>query len=188
MTLSMLPGLPHTGLLPYIFRLLMDPNPSLYNECRRVLQFSKDTNEYRAIVTWLRSILKQPQSPHIAKAIRILTVLRDVDTVPSLINLLKHDDHYITELAFESLQEITKQNLSNSQRKWRKWWDKTGSRTTRVDWLIEGLQQRNLELQHSAVIELKELTQQDFGFDPNGPRRQRNQAIQQWKQWRKEDP
>jgi hypothetical protein len=53
--------------------------------------------------------------------------------------------------------------------------------------LVDGIQQKNLQIVEAAILELREMTGRDFGFDPKAPKKQRQVAINQWKAWYKQN-
>lgn len=186
MSLYLLQQLPFEPLLPHIFRLLLDPDPGIARQARQLARYAKDMPTYQSLVQWLRHQLTRATGNHLARAIRVLAKLNDALATPELIDLLENEEPGVHQIVHAALIEITKQDLPLAHKKWAKWWRKVGSRTERVDWLIEGIQQKDPEIVNSSWLELRELSGEDFGFAPDAPRRKRNEAIKMWKRWRKD--
>ena len=186
MALYLLQQLPYEELLIPLTRFLLDPDPAVAQKASQLVNQQQGTNEYRAIVSFLRRTLNTASGNRLARSIRLLTKLHDSLCVPDLIDLLEKKEPGLTQIVHAALIDITKQPLPPTLKKWNKWWRKVGSRTERIDWLIEGLQQKDLEIVNAAWLELREATDENFGFAPDAPKRQRNDAIKSWKRWRKQ--
>lgn len=186
MALYMMQQLPFEPLLPHVFRLLLDPDPAISRQAAQLARHSESSQEYQALLMWLRHNLSRATGNQLARSIRILAKLRDALATPELIDLLENEEPGVHQIVHAALIEITKQKLPLAFKKWAKWWRKVGSQTERVDWLIEGIQQKDPEIVNASWLELREITGEDFGFAPDAPRRKRNDAIKMWKRWRKE--
>lgn len=187
MALFLLQQLPGEPLLPHFFRFLLDADPAIAAQARRLTRLFQDTPLYQGLLSWLRHQLTRASGNHLVRTIRILSKIQDAAAVPELIDLLENSEPGMQSIVHAALIEITKQTLPPQHKKWLKWWDKTGSQTDRIDWLIEGLEQSEPQMVHASWIELRELTGQDFGFAPDAPKKQRHDAIKSWKRWRKEN-
>ncbi len=175
-------------LLPYLFRYLLDFNALIVEACRKLLRQANHSMAFQRILEWMREQLEFSDPTQAIRAVKVLAVLRDTVAVPSLIELVQHEDRELAEAATQALQLITKQILPAQHKPWSKWWNKVGSHSERVDWLIEAIQTKDEAIIQAANQELIELTGQDFGLSSETGRKERNNVIQQWKTWRKQHP
>ena len=53
----------------------------------------------------------------------------------------------------------------------------------RMEWLIEGLRHRDLDLRLSAIDELVRVVHDNFGYYADGPRKDRDEAVLRWDEW-----
>ena len=188
MGLLLLHSLPCENILPFVFRFLFEKDPAISRLSASVLRKYQGTREYDDILQWLRGILENDSHPGLLRVIYILTAVRDEEILPVLIEYIPHDNPDIADTAHKALGDFTKAILPLHYKKWKKWWKKVGSRSHRVDWLLEGMQNLKSEFARSAIRELRELTGQNFEFDLDAPKSQRNAAIKKWKAWRKKNP
>ncbi|MCK6513251.1 hypothetical protein L6R29_25250, partial [Myxococcota bacterium] len=175
-------------LLPYLFRYLLDFNALIVEACRKLLRQVSHSMTFQKILEWMREQLEFSDPTQAIRAVKVLAVLRDTVAVPNLIELVQHEDRELAEAATQALQLITKQILPTQHKPWSKWWNKFGSHSERVDWLIEAIQLKDETIVQAANQELIELTGQDFGLSSEIGRKERNNVIQQWKTWRKQHP
>ncbi|MCB9640714.1 MAG: hypothetical protein H6727_17600, partial [Myxococcales bacterium] len=187
-TLQLLRHVPLAPVLPYLFRYLLDFNTQIVETCRKLLLQHRNDMQFQKILEWMREQLEFSDPTQAIRAVKVLSVLRDTVAVPNLVELVQHEDRELAEAATTALQAITKQVLPSQHKKWVKWWNKVGSRSERADWLIEAIQLKDEAIVQAANQELIELTGQDFGLSTEAGRRERNNAIQQWKTWRKQHP
>ncbi|MEM1007620.1 MAG: hypothetical protein AAGJ35_01325, partial [Myxococcota bacterium] len=118
--------------------------------------------------------------------IRLFERLFATSAIPQLLNQLEEQDYEVQQATIRALQELTKQDFGEQPKKWKKWWDKQGSRTTPVDWLIGALSHKDPEQAQRAHHQLVAMTQQNFPFQADDDKKAKQQAIQQWKSWRKQ--
>lgn len=187
MSLFLLQQIPCEPLLPHLFRFLLDPDPAIAAQARRLVRHHQESIVHQSLVVWLRHQLSRASSNRLVRSIRILSKLQDAAAVPDLIDLLENTEPGLQNVVHAALIEITKQTLPIHHKKWLKWWDKVGSQTDRIDWLIEGLEQTEPPIVNASWMELRELTGEDFGFAPDAPKKQRQEAIKTWKRWRKQN-
>jgi len=55
-----------------------------------------------------------------------------------------------------------------------------------LNWLVEGLTHKDLQIRLSSISELVEETNDDFGFHADGPRKDRERAVERWDAWLRE--
>ena len=115
-------------------------------------------------------------------ALTALAAVRDVGALRMLVELLEDDDRDVVRHAHLALIALTAEDLGTSPRKWASWVDKNDTRH-RVEWLIDALAHADEALRTAAGEELKQLTQQYFGFHPGTTRREREVAQGKYRQW-----
>ena len=128
-----------------------------------------------------RSALRGQSTATLDAAATALAALADVRAIPALL-----DVHGIggeaTTIATRALVHLTKQDFGPSNRKWRQWWDKN-RRRNRIEWLLEGLGHKDPQVRRTSVDDLRKATGEFFGYHPDLPRREREQARQRWMDW-----
>ncbi|HEY3352535.1 MAG TPA: hypothetical protein VGQ83_04755 [Polyangia bacterium] len=169
-------------VVPALATRLYDPDASVRGIAVEVLRRYLATAEMKEVLERARGELPGPDPQRQRYAAEALGELRDVASVPRLIELTKHRDDAIAEAARRALVLLTKQDFGASQRQWRGWWDKNRTRH-RVEWLLEGLGHGDAEIRLSASEELRRLTHQHFGYHFDLPKREREEARQKWLAW-----
>ena len=139
--------------------------------------------ELRSLTEGLRGELPGPDLNRQRHASEALGVLRDVPSVPRLIELIKHPDAELAATAQKSLVEITKQDFGSSRWRWRTWWERHRTEA-RLEWLLEGLAHAELHVRVSAADELRALSGgETFGFLPDANKRDRDESRKRWLDW-----
>ncbi|MBI4512096.1 MAG: hypothetical protein HY698_20860 [Deltaproteobacteria bacterium] len=114
-------------------------------------------------------------------AAHALGQLRDVRSIPDLIDVLERD-HTTAEEARRGLVQLSKQDFGTRAKKWRAWWEKNRHRS-RIEWMLDGLAHSEESVRMSASEELKRLTGEYFGYHYDLPKREREEARQKWLRW-----
>ncbi len=141
-----------------------------------------ESPELRSLTESLRGELPGPEPIRQRYASEALGVLRDVPSVPRLIELVKHPDPQVVAAARRALIEITKQDFGTSRWRWRGWWDRHRDQP-RLEWMLEGLGHTEAEVRMSASEELRTLGDQSFGYQFDLPKREREEARRRWIDW-----
>lgn len=115
-------------------------------------------------------------------AVTALASCRDVTALNILLDLLGSPDDVLAGTAYDALVAITCQDFGGSQEDWGHWMRGNLSRH-RVEWLIESLNHKDPYLRAHAGEELKEVTQEYFGYVPNAPARDRDVAQRKYQTW-----
>jgi hypothetical protein len=115
-------------------------------------------------------------------AAEALGTLRDAESVPRLIDLVKDDEAAVVLAARHALLDITKQDFGNSRWRWRSWWERHRNEP-RLEWLLEGLGHAEAEVRESASEELRTLSPDNFGYHFDLPKREREDARKKWVDW-----
>jgi hypothetical protein len=115
-------------------------------------------------------------------ALAAIAAIRDAGALGALVELLEDDDREVVRQAHVALVALTAEDLGLSPRKWTAWVEKHGKRH-RIEWLIDALTHSDETLRTAAGDELKQLTQQYFGFHPSTTRREREVAQEKYRRW-----
>ena len=86
-----------------------------------------------------------------------------------------------------ALVEVTKQDFGTSRWRWRSWWERHRDQP-RVEWMLEGLAHAEAEVRLSASEELRGVSQQEFGYTFDGPKREREESRKKWVDWVRSHP
>jgi hypothetical protein len=130
----------------------------------------------------LRERLTSPAVEARVRAIQLLGNFRDVGAVPALIPVVEEKNQAVAEVAREALGQITLQDFAYKGRAWKKWWEKARKRS-RIEWLIDGLRSKERNIRFLASAELLAITEQDFGYHCDQPKREREQGAHRYEAW-----
>jgi hypothetical protein len=166
---------------------LYDPDAGVRRAAVEALAQFSDSSELRALVEQMRGELPGPDALRQRYAAEGLGVMRDVPSVPRLIELVKHGDPSVVAAARKALVEITKQDFGTSRWRWRSWWERHRDQP-RVEWLLEGLAHAEPEVRLSAAEELRAVSQKDVGYTFDGPKREREESRKKWVDWVRSHP
>src|SRR5262249_40398364 len=115
-------------------------------------------------------------------AIRILGELRDERAAELLVDLLADRGNGIPGQAHKSLVLVTRQDFGTDPAKWEGWLVANRDRH-RVEWLIDALLHPDEEFRRLASEELKQVTQEYFGYHPAAPKKDRELAHRKYRKW-----
>lgn len=161
---------------------LYDPDAGVRRAAVDALAQFPESGEWTALIEKLRAELLGPDALRQRYAAEALGVLKDVTSVPRLIELVKHGDAQVVGAARKALVEITKQDFGTSRWRWRSWWERHRGEP-RVEWMLEGLGHAEAEVRLSASEELRTVSNQYFGYAFDGPKREREDARKKWIDW-----
>ena len=103
-------------------------------------------------------------------------------TLRTLIARLGDPSEVIVTAAQKALVVLTGQDFGFAARKWETWAEQA-SGNHRVEWLVDALGQQDEALRALAGEELKQLTQQYFGYHPALPKKDRELAQRKYREW-----
>ncbi|MDB4970489.1 MAG: ral secretory system protein domain protein [Myxococcales bacterium] len=161
---------------------LYDPDAGVRRAAVDALALFPDSPELRSLIEQLRGELPGPDALRQRYASEALGTLRDVTAVPRLMELVKHQDPSVVSAARKALVEITKQDFGTSRWRWRSWWERHRDQP-RVEWMLEGLGHSEAEVRLSACEELRSLSDDEFGYSFDAPKREREDARKKWVDW-----
>ena len=166
---------------------LYDPDAGVRRAAIEALAQFPESAELTALVEQMRAELPGPDGLRQRYAAEALGVLRDVTSVPRLIELVKHTDPAVVAAARKALVEVTKQDFGTSRWRWRSWWERHRDQP-RVEWMLEGLAHAEPEVRLSAAEELRAVSQKDVGYTFDGPKREREESRKKWIDWVRSHP
>jgi HEAT repeat protein len=169
-------------MVPALGSRVYDPDAAVRRAAAQALARANDGPARRTVTERLRGDLPGPDILRQRYAAEALGVLRDVPSVPRLIELVKHDDALVAGAARRGLIEITKQDFGQSRWRWRSWWERH-RHEPRVEWMFEGLLHAEPDVRISAAEELRRLTNDSFGYHFDLPKREREDARKKWMDW-----
>lgn len=164
---------------------LYDPDAAVRRAAVEALAQFADSPQRRRLHEQLRGELPGPDGVRQRYAAEALGAFKDVESVPRLIELVKHSDFAVVGAARKSLVEITKQDFGNSRWRWRSWWERHRDEP-RVEWMLDGLAHAEPEVRLSASDELRSLGRESFGYAFDLPKREREDARKRWVEWWRE--
>lgn len=140
--------------------------------------------EFERVLRSLRSTLADASLPVERRrlAAQALADLRDSEAIPSLLSGLADADPSVRSLSHRALVVLARQDHGEDARGWREWWERAAGRH-RIEWLIEALVHDDSSVRHEAGEELKKLSGIFVGYYFNLPRRERERAQQQYREW-----
>ncbi len=174
----------HPSLVIPLGRRIFDPDPDVATIAFRALIGLRGCHpEFDQLVTRVRAIARAKRdSSTQATAVLALGRLRDADSIEFLISLLEESHEEVVQAAHASLVRLCCQDFGNSARKWSTWVSK--NRTShRVEWLIEGLTNGDVDLRRKAGDELRLMTQEYFGYHAALPKHDREVAQRKYRRW-----
>jgi HEAT repeat protein len=134
----------------------------------------------RAIADLSARAGKDPRRQRLA--VEALGELRDPRALEALLPRLSDKSEPVVQAAHRALVTLTGQDFGLAQKKWESWAEQWSS-AHRVEWLIESLAHADESVRVLAGEELKQLTQQYFGYHPSLPRKDRELAQRKYREW-----
>jgi len=138
-------------------------------------------NELHAALEFARKALHSEDNLRLKLAADGLVKLADTSAIPDLIDAHSRGGD-AAEVSRSALFLLTNQDLGNSNRKWRSWWEKHEG-THRIEWMLEGLSHKNAEIRKNASETLRSLTGEFFGYGHDLPKKERDKTRKLWQDW-----
>ncbi len=136
----------------------------------------------RGIPDKLRRALLSGVTSRAAGAARALGALRDVDSIPLLIQVLETSGGPAAEAAAAALARITLQRNGTEARRWLAWWKENRGRG-RAEWLFSGLTSADREVREAAAAELAAAAPSPVQYSPDAAPAEREAAARAWAGW-----
>ncbi|MCH9683149.1 MAG: hypothetical protein K0V04_17070, partial [Deltaproteobacteria bacterium] len=163
-------------------QLGFDDNGDVRVVTMRVLETYRRSEGFEAAATVVRNQLADSSRADQLHAARAAGTLRDIGSIPQLVDQLSGGDRFIQEAALESLCSITGQQHGLKPHRWRAWYEAQGHRH-RIEWIIDSLRHRDVPVRRWAADELVRITGHRVPFSPMGDRRAREVAAKAWTTW-----
>lgn len=162
--------------------LCFDPDPQVRRISARVLETYRESPAFAQACDQVRDCLVHPDLDRQSQAAAALGILRDVSSIRALIERLDDENPTLRRGALESLCSISGQQFGKEKQAWHRWYQKHQEKH-RYEWLASSLAHGDSRVRVWANDELLRLTGFELGFDPHGPRSERNAAIARWHRW-----
>jgi hypothetical protein len=179
----LLTELAYVEAIPSAVARIFDDSKRVRRAARLVAHILGDTSG-KALVAELDRIVRDPSAttPRRVVTLDALGEMRDPIVVPVLFGALGDEDEDVALAARRAMMLVTRQDFGRDTRKWLTWWNANLSRH-RIEWLIDALTQEIPALRRAAGQELKALTEEYFGYYDDLPRKDRERAQQQYREW-----
>lgn len=172
----------HELAIPALGDLAFDPDADVRAIAMRVLETYSGEPGFGDTVAIIRRELDSPNRTRALHSTRAVGTLRDIESVPRLIELLASKERYIQEAALESLCSITGQQLGLKPHRWTSWYA-DNAHHHRVEWIISSLAHKDLSVRRWAADELRRITGQRINFLAAGNKQEREIGIRKWIEW-----
>ncbi|MCX7944257.1 MAG: hypothetical protein N2746_07105 [Deltaproteobacteria bacterium] len=172
--------------IPHLLEAIFDSSPKISLVAIEVLNRYKNFPKFSMVLARLRSELVSNDNDKVKLAALSLGQFKDLESVPQLIKLLTSKSESVREAALNSLRDICKEDFGLNPKEWTKWWQKH-SKTPRILWMIEGLSHKDENIRYLSIEELKEITGEFFGYFYDAPKKERDKAVERWKEWWKSE-
>jgi hypothetical protein len=168
--------------IPHLLRRLNDDEPRIRKlSADGLLQYTRHP-AFEQVLRHLRTRVTSLVPEARRRAIYFLAHFRDESSIPAFIAALRAKESDVVDEAGLALQTLTLQSIGPSEKKWLSWWERNRERH-RVEWLMDALRDSDAEMRERALAELVTLSQDTFGFNPEGSRREREEAAKRWDAW-----
>ena len=174
-------SLPYSELVPGVLRGLFDPEPDVSSAARTAATALRRLSRFQLALPDLRQELVAKEPERRVLAARAVGMLHDRASIEGLIGLTSSDDALSAQAAAEALIEITRASFGTSTHAWMAWWAENKGRR-RVQWLLAALRNPEAWLRSVAVEELAGALGDTLGYAPDGPERERLEAIARWEE------
>ena len=147
---------------------------------RSVVGLRAWANGVRSLVR--RAAAEEDQPERRVLAVQALGEIREVSSVPILMDALGADDPDIRQAAEEGLRSVTRHAFGGDPDAWQTWWEKN-FRRARYDWLVDALARDDEAQREAAHRELIEIVGEDLGYDANASEEARSEALTAYRKW-----
>lgn len=136
----------------------------------------------RPAVEKLRRALLSGMSARAVRGARAIAALRDVESIPLLIQVLETSEPEAARAAADALSAITLQRLGVDARGWLGWWKENRGRG-RAEWLFSGLTSPERETRVAASVELSLAAPPPVAYSADLPAAERERVAREWAGW-----
>jgi len=157
-------------------------DPAVSAEAIEVLAARRKEPGLREATDRLRRALLSGLSARSASAARALAAVRDVESVPLMVQVLEKADPQAAEAVAGALRAITLQPLGKDPMRWLLWWKENRGRG-RAEWLFGALTHPLKEIRQDAAAELARTAPAPVDYDPDWDLPKLQQATADWAAW-----
>jgi hypothetical protein len=168
--------------LPRLAQRVFDPELRIALLALEVLDGYRHVPGYEKILGWLREFCRRGDVFERKRAILAASELSDAFALEHLVNLLGTRPKEVADEARQALTDITLQDFSFSERRWRAWIAENQGRP-RTAWLIDGLGHNEAAIRERAQRELNRVTGETLGYRHDDARKDREAATRAWNAW-----
>ena len=179
--LAAAPGGP-SDRAPEIVDLILDPDPGVAAAAREALVSHRRDPAVKPLPERLRRALLSGVGERPLLAARALGALRDVESIPILIQALESGSPETAEAAAEALAGITMQRHGPNPQRWLRWWKENRGRS-RAEWLFAALTAPDRELRLAASGELRSAAEPPVRYSVDLPAAELDAASRSWWVW-----
>jgi HEAT repeat protein len=160
----------------------LDPDPRVAAAAAVALARNRTHPAMRSVPDKLRRALLSGIAARVTGAARALGALRDLESIPLLVQVLETSAGEAADAASEALTRITLQRIGPDPRKWLAWW-KDNRGHGRAEWLFSGLTSPDRAVRAAAAAELSEAAPSPVQYDPDASPTERAAAARAWAAW-----
>jgi hypothetical protein len=160
----------------------LDADPEIAAAACAALGARRKDRALRQAGEKLRRALLSGISVRASRAARAIGALRDVESIPLLIQALETSDAETAKAAADALAAITLQRIGPNARGWLGWWKENRGRG-RAEWLFSGLTSPDRETRVAASVELSTAAPPPVAYSADLPAAEREKAARTWAGW-----
>jgi hypothetical protein len=167
---------------PEIVDLILDTDAEVAAAAREALVSHRRDPAVKPLPERLRRALLSGVGERPLLAARALGALRDVESIPILIQALESGSPETTEAAADALAQITLQRHGPNPQRWLRWWKENRGRS-RAEWLFAALTAPDRELRLAASGELRSAAEPPVRYSVDLPIAELEAASRSWWVW-----
>jgi hypothetical protein len=165
-----------------IVDLLLSPELELAAAAREAIGAARGAPSMKPVPERLRRGLLTGVGERPVLAAQALGALRDVASIPTLIQSFESGSPELTQAAAEALATVTLQRLGPNPQRWLKWWKENRGRT-RDEWLFGALTALDRDLRVLASDDLRAAAEPPLAYDPDAPPADLAATARAWWAW-----
>ena len=180
----LLTELPAEDVLDSLFERLFDRDQQTRTLAQDIAFSHRHFEGFKtSILEPLREVVRENDDElRLEVAAESLRRLKDLPSVPLLIDAMDGHPDRVLRTIHRALQEITFQPLQPSTPDWKQWWD-TAQEQPRWQWLVDAMNSGDEEIRLMAFDEIDQLPGLKINYHPNQPSKLRQRAQQELSQF-----